>query len=340
MNETIKLPCPPDQIDAFLAVPTAGVRETLSRIKGDVLVLGAGGKMGLTLAWMLRDGLDRRARVIAVSRFSDRAARERFEGIETISCDLLDREAVHQLPDAPNVFFLAGQKFGTESAPELTWMMNAVVPACVAEKFPRSRIVVFSTGCVYPFVPVGSGGSREEDAIAPAGDYANSCAARERVFAYFSKKHGTPVCLYRLNYSVEPRYGVLTDLARKIVAGEEIDVAMGHVNVIWQRDAVARAIQCLDETTSPPSVMNVTGPEILSVRQLAQRLGTALGCEPRLTGTEEDTAWLSDASRSIRLWGNPTVALDQMIEWTAAWVREGKQTLNKPTHFETRDGRY
>jgi nucleoside-diphosphate-sugar epimerase len=340
MHISSNLPCPRDQIDAFLAVPTEGVRETLSRLKGDVLVLGAGGKMGTTLSWMLRDGLEGSSKVIAVSRFSDVAARAKFEGIETLSCDLLDREAVQKLPDAPNVFFLAGQKFGTASAPEMTWAMNAVVPAYVAEKFQRSRIVAFSTGCVYPFVPIRSGGSREEDAIAPAGDYANSCAARERVFTYFSKKHGTPLCLYRLNYSVEPRYGVLTDLARKILEGGEIDVSMGYVNLIWQRDAVARAIQCMDEASSPPSVMNVTGPEIISVRHLAQRLGAALGGEPRLTGTEAESAWLSNAGRSFQLWGYPTVSLDQMIDWTAAWLREGGETLNKPTHFETRDGQY
>jgi nucleoside-diphosphate-sugar epimerase len=289
---------------------------------------------------MLRDGLQGRSKVTAVSRFSDAAARAKFEGIETISCDLLDREAVQKLPDAPNVFFLAGQKFGTASAPELTWAMNAVVPAYVAEKFQRSRIVAFSTGCVYPFVPVRSGGSREEDPIAPVGDYASSCAARERVFTYFSKKHGTPLCLYRLNYSVEPRYGVLIDLAQKIVAGEEIDVSMGYVNLIWQRDAVARAIQCIDVASSPVAVMNVTGPEIVSVRHLAQRLGIALGCEARITGTEAENAWLNNAGRSFKLWGYPGVSLDQMIEWTAAWLRQGGSTHNKPTHFETRDGNY
>ena len=309
-------------------------------MKGDVMVLGAGGKMGATLSLMLRNGLENRAKVIAVSRFSDAASRAKFEGIETIPCDLLDRGAVQALPDAPNVFFLAGQKFGTSAAPELTWAMNAVVPAHVAEKFRHSRIVAFSTGCVYPFVSVASGGSRETDAIAPTGDYASSCAARERIFTYFSKKHQTPLCLYRLNYSVEPRYGVLTDLAQKIVSGEEIDVSMGYVNVIWQRDAVARAIQCLDEASFPPAVMNVTGPEIISVRHLAQRLGVALGREPLLTGTEAESAWLSNAGRSFQLWGYPGVSLDQMIDWVAAWTHEGGSTHNKPTHFETRDGQY
>lgn len=340
MHTIPSLPCPPDQIDAFLAAPTEGALSTLSRLRGDVMVLGAGGKMGATLSLMLRDGLAGRSKVYAVSRFSDAAARAKFEGIETIPCDLLDRGAVQALPDVPNVFFLAGQKFGTASAPELTWAMNAVVPALVAEKFRRSRLVAFSTGCVYPFVPITSGGSRETDAIAPSGDYASSCGARERIFTYFAKKHQTPLCLYRLNYSVEPRYGVLTDLAQKILSGSEIDVSMGYVNVIWQRDAVARAIQCLDMADCPPAIMNVTGPEVVPVRHLAQRLGAALGCEPRFTGAEAQTAWLSNAGRSFKLWGYPGVTLDQMIEWVAAWMRHGGSTLNKPTHFETRDGQY
>ncbi|MCX6936169.1 MAG: NAD(P)-dependent oxidoreductase [Verrucomicrobia bacterium] len=304
------------------------------------MILGAAGKMGTTLALMLRDGLESRGKVIAVSRFSDVSVRAQFKGIETISCDLLDRDAVQMLPNALNVFYLAGRKFGTISDPEITWAMNAVVPTYVAEKFQRSRIVAFSTGCVYPFVPIGSGGSREEDAIVPSGDYANSCVARERVFSYFSNKHGTPLCIYRLNYSVEPRYGVLTDLAEKIIEGKEINVSMGYVNLIWQRDAVARAIQCMDETRSPGTIMNVAGPEIVSIRHLAQRLGIALGREPRFAGTESESALLSNADRSFRLWGYPTTSLDQMIDWTAAWLREGNKTLNKPTHYETRDGKY
>ena len=189
-------------------------------------------------------------------------------------------------------------------------------------------------------MPVSSGGSREEDAIAPAGDYANSCVARERIFTYFSKKLQTPLCIYRLNYSVEPRYGVLVDLGQKILAGEEIDVSMGYVNLIWQRDAVARAIQCLETASCPPTVMNVTGPETLPVRHLAQRLGLVLGCEAKVVGKEAESAWLNNAGRSFQLWGYPETSLDQMIEWTAAWLREGGSTLNKPTHFETRDGKY
>lgn len=340
---TAPFPCPPDQLDAFLATPTQGVLETLSRNDGDVVVLGAGGKMGATVSIMVRDALKQlggNRKVIAVSRFSDAAARAKFEGIETVSADLLNRDAVQCLPDAPNVFFLAGQKFGTSSAPDLTWAMNAVVPAYVAERYQASRIVAFSTGCVYSFATVASGGSRETDPTAPVGDYANSCVARERVFTYFSRKNNTPVCLYRLNYSVEPRYGVLVDIAQKILAGEPVDVSMGYVNVIWQRDAVARAIQCLDVADSPAVPMNITGPEIVSVRHLAERLGKALGREVQIVGQEAESAWLNNAGRSFQLWGYPTVALDQMIEWTASWLLHGGTTLNKPTHFEARDGKF
>lgn len=312
----------------------------MSRVSGRVVILGAGGKMGATLALMLRDGLAGRAEVLAVSRFSDAASRAKFEGVETLSCDLLDRKAVEALPDADHVFYLAGQKFGTSSAPELTWAMNAVVPAYVAERYQRARIVAFSTGCVYSFVPPSSGGSLEGDATEPPGDYANSCVARERVFTYFAKKYGTPLCLYRLNYSVEPRYGVLVDLGQRLLAGEEIDLSMGYVNVIWQRDAVARAIQCLDVAANPPVAMNITGPELLPVRHLARELARRLGVEAKLTGTESPTALLSNAGRSFQLWGYPSVSLDQMLDWTATWLREGGATLNKPTHFETRDGKY
>jgi len=340
---TAPFPCPPDQLDDFLAAPTEGVIETLSRHDGDVMVLGAGGKMGATVSIMLREALKKlggKRKVIAVSRFSDPKARAKFEGIETISADLLDREAVNCLPEVPNVFFLAGQKFGTSSAPELTWAMNAVVPAYVAERYKASRIVAFSTGCVYPFVTVASGGSRETDPIEPVGDYANSCVARERVFTYFSKKYQTPVCIYRLNYSNEPRYGVLVDIAQKILAGQPVDVSMGYVNVIWQRDAVARAIQCLDVAASPAVPMNITGPETVSVRHLAERLGKALGHEPKIVGQEAESAWLNNAGLSFQLWGYPTVSLDQMIEWIAAWLLQGGETLNKPTHFEARDGKF
>ncbi len=335
------LPCDPADVDRFLSEPTAGARLTMSGMGGDAIVLGAAGKMGPHLAMMLRRGL--RGRVVGVSRFSDAGARERLEagGVETVACDLADRDAVARLPDAADVFYLAGQKFGTSGAPDMTWAMNVLVPAIVAERYRASRVVAFSTGCVYPFVPVGGGGSREGDAIGPpSGEYAWSCVGRERMFEFAARCHGARVALFRLNYAVEFRYGVLVDIARRILAAEAVDVTMGHVNIIWQGDAVARAIQAIELADGPPGIINVTGPETLQVRDLAARLGHRLGREPSFVGEESATAWLSNASRSVSLWGPPTVSVDQMIEWVASWLEAGGGTLGKPTHFEARDGRY
>lgn len=335
------LPCDAADVDGFLSKPTDGALRSMGAMEGDAIVLGAAGKMGPHLAMMLRRGI--RGRVFGVSRFSDGGARERLTaaGVETIACDLGDRDAVARLPDAPNVFFLAGQKFGTSGAPEATWAMNVLVPAIVAERYRGSRIVAFSTGCVYPFVPVGGGGSREDDAVGPpSGEYAWSCVGRERMFAHGARRHGTRVALFRLNYAVEFRYGVLVDIAQKVLAGQPVDLTMGHVNIIWQGDAVARAIQSMELAASPPGPINVTGPDTLLVRDLAARLGRRFGREPRFTGAESATAWLSNASRSIALWGPPEASVDQMIEWVASWLEVGGRTLGKPTHFEARDGNY
>ncbi|HPA20514.1 MAG TPA: NAD(P)-dependent oxidoreductase [Verrucomicrobiae bacterium] len=335
------LPCDVADVDGFLSEPTEGALRSMGGMEGDAIVLGAAGKMGPHLAMMLRRGI--RGRVFGVSRFSDGGARERLTaaGVETIACDLGDRDAVARLPEAPNVFFMAGQKFGTSGAPDATWAMNVLVPAIVAERYRGSRIVAFSTGCVYPFVSVGGSGSREDDAVGPpSGEYAWSCVGRERMFAHGARRHGTRVALFRLNYSVEFRYGVLVDIAQKILAGEPVDLTMGHVNIIWQGDAVARAIQSMELAASPPGPINVTGPDTLLVRDLAARLGRRLGREPRFTGAESATAWLSNASRSIALWGAPSVSVDQMIEWVASWLEIGGRTLGKPTHFEARDGKY
>jgi nucleoside-diphosphate-sugar epimerase len=261
-------------------------------------------------------------------------------GVQTITCDLLDRASVQRLPDAPNVVFMAGQKFGTAHAPEQAWAANTLMPALVAERYCRSRIVAFSTGCVYPLVPVSSGGSREEDELGPPGDYANSCVGRERVFTYFSRKHGMLLAIFRLNYAVEMRYGVLLDVALKVWRGEPVDVTMGHANVIWQRDANALALQCLAHAASPPFVLNVTGTETLSIRAVAGRFAELLGREARIVGQEAPTAWLNNASKAHRLYGPPSVSADQLIEWTAAWVKRGGATLGKPTHFEVRDGKF
>lgn len=333
------------ELDEALSRPTPGVLETLRGLDGDVIVLGAGGKMGPTLARMVgraRDELRDSRRVIAVSRFSTVGIADELQrcGILTLNCDLTDREAVRRLPDAPNIIFMAGQKFGTSGRPELTWVMNSLVPAIVAERFAASRIVAFSTGCVYPLAPADGTGSREEDPLDPPGEYANSCVGRERVLTHFSKTLGTSVLLLRLNYAIDLRYGVLLDVAEKVARGEPVDVTMRHVNVIWQGDANARAIQCLAHTATPPAVLNVTGRERISIHWLAERFGELLGRRPTIIGTEAASAWLSDASRSFDLFGPVTVTLDEMIEATARWVSRGGVTLGKPTHFEVRDGKF
>ena len=329
-----------------LSRPTSGVLDTLRTVDGDVTVLGASGKMGPTLSRMLRRGLDQightHRRVIAVSRFSSGSTAGGLQkyGVETIACDLLDRKSVHSLPETPNVIFMAGQKFGTSDAPEQTWVMNTLVPANVAERYSKSRLVAFSTGCVYPLVPADGPGSSEEDSLGPPGDYANSCVGRERIFTYFAKQHGTRALLFRLCYAIDLRYGVLSDVATKVARGIPVDVTMGVANVIWQGDANARAIQCLAHTESPPVALNVTGLERVSIRWLARRFGDSLGREPIIVNRESATAWIWDATRSYKLFGPPTVSLEEMIEATAQWVRGGGATLGKPTHFETTDGRF
>ncbi|MDW8345248.1 MAG: NAD(P)-dependent oxidoreductase [Verrucomicrobiae bacterium] len=331
-----------EQLDELLSRPTPGVEAVLRQLAGDVVVLGVAGKMGLTLARMVRRALAAPHRVYGVARFTRANARLELEqhGIETIACDLLDRASVAQLPDAPYVIYMAGQKFGTSAAPEITWAMNTLAPAHAAERYARSRIVAFSTGCVYPLVSTESCGSREDDELGPPGDYANSCVGRERIFTYFSKKHQTPVALVRLNYAIDLRYGVLLDIALKIWQGEPVDVTMGYVNVIWQRDANAQAIQCLAHATVPPFVLNVTGPEKLSIRALAEKFGQLLDRPVKIRGTEAPTAWLNDSRRAWQLFDPPTASVDDMMRWVAAWIRRGGPTLGKPTHFEVRDGKF
>jgi len=334
-----------DQLERLLSEPTPGVTETLRNLPGAIAVLGVGGKMGPTLARMARralDALGRRDPVYGVARFSSPGMAEQLRavGVEPVTADLLDRDAVAALPDAPNVIFMAGQKFGTSQGPELTWAMNTLVPAHAAERYDSSRIVVFSTGCVYPLSRVADGGAREEDPLGPPGDYANSCVGRERIFTHFSQRNNTPVALVRLYYATELRYGVLVDIAQKIMRGETIDVTMGHANMIWQRDANAQAIQCLAHASSPPFVLNVTGREILSLRDLANRLGAQLGKTPSFTGQEAPTAWVGNASKAHALFGAPSVDVDQMIAWIADWVKRSGATFNKSTHFEVRDGKF
>ena len=340
--------CPRDEADleARLADPRPETVAALARCPGDLLVLGAGGKMGPTLARMALAAAHRAdgghpRRVIAVSRFSslrsERALRE--AGVHTIRCDLLDRAAVAALPDAANVIFMAGQKFGTHDAPSRTWMMNVVVPAICAERFAASRIVAFSTGTVYPLTPVGYGGARETDAPAPVGEYAWSCLGRERVFEH-AVAAGARVALMRLNYAIDLRYGVLTDLARRILHGDPVSLDMGLVNVIWQGDANRAALELLPHAGSPPFVLNVTGGEALSVRVLANELGRRLAREPRFVDTEAPDALLSNTDRMAQTLAPPAMDLATMLDWVAEWVRAGRPLLDKPTHFDVRDGTF
>ena len=328
-------------LDERLSRPTEGVIEVLQQQGGDLLLLGAGGKMGPSLARMARRALDPRHRVVAVSRFSDPTAKTALEasGVETIAADLSDPAAVRALPDFPSIIHMAGQKFGTSAAPHTTWLMNAGVAALVSARFSGRRLVVFSTGNVYPLVPIGSGGARESDPVGPVGEYARSCLTRERLFETAAAA-GSRVAIVRLNYANDLRYGVLVDTARRLWSGEPIPLTMGHVNVIWQGDANARALQCLGIAGSPATVLNLTGPETLSVRRLAEELGLRLGRPPRFEGSEAPDALLSNAARSVELFGPPTVALPTLLDWVAGWLLQGGRLLGKPTHFEERAGRF
>ena len=328
-------------LEDWLSEPRAETRELLRGIEGDVAVLGAGGKMGPTLALMLKRAAPKK-KVYAVSRFSDQQLRDRLQaqGIMIVEADLLDESVYDRLPDVPNVFYLAGMKFGAAGNQPLTWAMNVYMPALVARHYHRSRIVALSTGNVYSFVDIRGKGSREQDAPGPVGEYAQSCLGRERVFQHFSGRFGTAVTLIRLNYANEPRYGILVDLTQKIVHGDPIDVTMGGVNLIWQGDANNYVIRALNVAQSPPTILNVTGREVLSVRDLAGRIGRLLGREPHLVGEEAPTALLSDASACFDLFGQPTMSLDSMMQAIVTWVAGGKPVLGKPTKYSVRDGRF
>ncbi len=328
-------------LEAKLSQPYEGTREILAQTAGDFLVLGAGGKMGPTLAMMLRKAAPDR-KVFAVSRFSDRDVKARIEeqGIETIGADLLDESAYDGLPDVPNVFFLAGMKFGATGNQPMTWAMNVHVPALVAKRYAKSRIVALSTGNVYPFSDTRGDGSREQDMPSPVGEYAQSCLGRERMFQYFSQVHGTAVTLIRLNYANEPRYGIIVDVTRKILRDEPIDVTMGYVNAIWQGDANNYIAQSLSLAASPPTILNVAGPDVIRVRDLASRIGQCVGKEPQFKSQEAETALLSDSLFCVERFGPPTVSLDEMLSEIVGWVAAGKTVLNKPTKYDVRDGKF
>lgn len=309
------------------------------------MILGAGGKMGPSLARMARRAADEAGpnrRVVAVSRFGSSGAVAALEacGVGVVRADLADRNALSALPDAPNVILLAGQKFGTRDDPAATWMTNVVLPAAVADRFSTARIVALSTGNVYPLVPVRGAGASESDAVTPVGEYAWTCVGRERVLGHASRQRGTRVAIVRLNYAVDLRYGVLVDVALKVWRGEPVDVRMGHANVIWQGDACAQVLQCLPHGATPPFVVNVTGAERLAIRAVALELGRILGREPRIVGREADDALLSNTARAQSLFGRPAVSSETLLAWVAEWVRNGNPLLGKATHFEEREGRF
>jgi nucleoside-diphosphate-sugar epimerase len=330
------------ELEDFMSAPSRELARELAPLDGDLMVLGVGGKMGPTLARMAKRAAPQK-RVIGVARFSESGLRERLQswGVEGIACDLLDRQALERLPKARNIVFMAGHKFGAADNAALTWAMNVAVPFMVAETFRESRIVAFSTACVYPYADVRtSGASEDTPTTPPAGNYANSCVGREQAFRFGSQRYGTPGCLVRLEYAIDMRYGVLHDIAAKVFAGEPVDVTMGHVNVIWQGEANEQALRLLAHCTSPICAVNVSGPDVVAVRSLAEAFGRRFGKPPLITGEESGTAWLVDTGLAQRLFGRPRVPLEKMIDWQADWIARGGKSLGKPTHFETRDGKY
>lgn len=333
------------RLEECLSRPEEAEVALMGRLEGDIAILGVAGKMGPTLALLARRASDQagnRRRVIGVSRFTDPNVRRKLDrlGVRTVAADLLSRDAIKALPDAPHVIFMAGQKFGTSGNPSRTWASNAYMPALVAERFAASRIVAFSSGNVYPLSDSDGRGPAEADPVAPVGEYAQSVLARERLFEHFSERRRTRIAIMRLNYAVEPRYGVLRDIADRVSGRRPIDLAMGHVNVIWQRDANSVALRLLERCTVPPFVLNVTGTRPLRVRWLAERFGDLLGVRPMFRGREEPTALLSDASQCQSLFGPSTVDVETMIARVAQWVQAGGPGLGKPTHFEERGGRF
>ncbi len=347
MSASARQECPRTEaeLERRLSEPTAEVQATLEALPGDVIVLGAGGKMGPTTARMLRRAADRAGgvrRIVAVSRFGSPglATALEQEGIEVIRADLLSQGALAGLPDAPNVIYLAGHKFGTTSAPGLTWMTNTVLPALVAERYRASRIAALSTGNVYPLVPAASGGSRETDPPGPVGEYAWTCVGRERLLEQAAVGAGTRIAIIRLNYAVDLRYGVLVDIAQRVRSGSPVDISVGWVNVIWQGDAIAQAIRSLAHAASPARAINVTGPECLRVRDVAVAYGERFNRAAILSGIEGPDALLSDTTLARELLGAPRVNAATLITWVGDWLDAGGRTLGKPTGFEQREGRF
>ncbi len=334
-----------EELEAKLSEPSQALVAEMSALDGDILVLGVAGKVGPSLAQMAKKAIAQagvQKRVIGVSRFSDPGLQQELEaaGVETITADLLNEAQLQALPDIKNVIYMAGQKFGTTGREYFSWVMNSYLPGRVAEKYKNSRIVSFSTGNVYPLTSLKSGGASEEVPPSPLGEYAQSCLGRERIFEYFSHKYQTPVVQFRLNYAIDLRYGVLHEVAKAVKGGSPIDLQMGHANVIWQGDVNDYALRSLGICVSPPRILNVTGPETVSIRWLGERFGELFGVTPVFVNQEQDTALLNNSSLAHSLFGYPRVTLRQMIKWTAEWLEAGGQSLGKPTHFQERAGKF
>lgn len=328
-----------------LLKPSEALISDISKLDGDIIILGVGGKMGPALATLAKQAVDiagRKIDVIGVARFSEPSLQRELEqiGVKTIGADLLEDDQLQQLPDVANVLYLAGMKFGTTGKESLTWAMNSYLPGRVAEKYKQSKIVAFSTGNVYPFTSITFGGPTEQHPVEPIGEYAQSCLGRERVFQYFCTKNQTPVLIYRLNYANDVSYGVLLDIARAVKERRPIDLRMGHVNVIWQGDANEIAIRALHHCSVPAKILNVAGPETLSVKALAKEFGSLFNEQPQFINEEQNTALLSNAKESVRLFGEPKVGLPDMMSLIAKWVNEGRKTSQKPTHFQEREGKF
>lgn len=329
------------ELESILSTPSDALVNEISGIDGDIMILGAGGKVGPTMALKARRAIEAagmKKDVVAVDVFELPALKK--AGIKTLQCDLLDPAAVDALPRVENIIYMVGRKFGSVGSEWLTWAINVMVPHNVARVFTASRIAAFSTGCVYPVAHIYSGGSVEQDAPDPVGEYAMSCLGRERMFDYYAAEHGERVVHIRLNYAVDLRYGVLFDIATKVWGGEPVDVTTGFANVIWQGDACEQVIRGLPQATSPASVLNITGPEMFSIRQVAQQFGRIMDKAVAFSGEENGRGYLNNAGKAAGLFGYPSVSLDRLVRWTAHWVMSGGENLGKPTHFETQDGKY
>lgn len=338
-------PANENELEHLLSEPHPEVIDLMRRLDGDIMLLGVAGKVGPSLARLALRACEAAGvhkRVIGVARFSDPAQKAALEadGVETIVCDLSDAAQVAALPQVKNIIFLAGRKFGDVGSEPLTWIMNVIVPANVGQTFKDSRIIAYSTGCVYELLPAEASGSVETDPPAPVGEYANSCLGRERMFEYYSQKYGNPVLQFRLNYAVDLRYGVLPDIARAVWEDRPVNLAVPAFNCIWQGDNNNRTLLCLEHAASPAAIMNITGPEKLYTRDVAEEFGRLFDKPVSFIGEPGDRMFLNDASRSMELFGPPKVSAEELVRLCADWIRGGGRDLNKPTHFQVTDGQF